>query len=115
MKEFVVYPARWLVIGLMVLLIAVIGCSSGEKAETAAEGAASHGETAEKAVKDVKADVASLANPEQGIDPICKMEIDGSLVVEIDGKEYGFCSQHCADKFKENPEKYLTAAAEPEE
>jgi YHS domain-containing protein len=115
MKEFVVYPVRWFLVGLLVLLIAGIGCSSGEKAETAAEEAASHGETVEKAVKDVKADIASLANPEPGIDPVCKMEIDGSLVADIDGKKYGFCSQHCVDKFKENPEKYLTAAAESEE
>jgi Cu+-exporting ATPase len=116
MKEFVGYPSRLLAIGLLVLLVAVIGCGSGDKAETAGDGAASHGETAEKAAKQAKVDVAALANPEKGIDPVCKMEInENAVVAEIDGKKYGFCSQHCVDKFKANPEKYLTAAAETEE
>lgn len=121
MKEFVMYPARCLLIVLLVLLIAVVGCSSGEKADvettadTAKEQAASAGETVEKAAEGAKDIIASLANPEPGIDPVCKMEIDGSLVVEVDGKKYGFCSQHCADMFKENPAKYLAAAEKSEE
>jgi YHS domain-containing protein len=121
MSEFVVYPVRWLLVGLLVLLIAVVGCGSGEKADVettadaAKEEAASVGETAKKAIDDAKDAVAALANPEPGVDPVCKMEIDGSLTAEIDGKKYGFCSQHCAEKFTENPEKYLVAAADKEE
>jgi YHS domain-containing protein len=124
MKEFVVYPVRWLLIGLLVLLIAVVGCSSGDKTdvetatetakETAGETAASVEETADKVVEDAKDLLASLANPEPGIDPVCKMKIDGSLAVEIDGKKYGFCSDGCAEKFKADPAKYLVAASDKE-
>jgi Cu+-exporting ATPase len=32
---------------------------------------------------------------------------------EYAGEVYGFCSQHCHDAFQDNPEKYVTAAAEP--
>ena len=121
MNEFVVYPVRWLLVGLLVLLIAVVGCSSGDKAdvetaaETAKETAESVGEVADKVVEDVKDAVASLANPEPGIDPVCKMKIDGSLAVEIDGKKYGFCSEKCAEMFKADPAKYLIAATDKEE
>ena len=121
MKEFVVYPVRWLLVGLLVLLIAAVGCSSGDKAdmETATEMAKEKvepaGEAADEAVQDVKDALASLANPEPGIDPVCKMKIDGSMVVEVDGKKYGFCSEKCAEMFKADPAKYLVAATDEEE
>jgi YHS domain-containing protein len=87
----------------------IVGCGSKESADTkATTGAASS--TYGKAVEKAKETVAELENPKQGFDPVCDMAIDGSLVVTVDGKKYGFCSQHCADMFKENPEKYLAAA-----
>ncbi|MFH1754427.1 MAG: YHS domain-containing protein [Candidatus Latescibacterota bacterium] len=117
MRELVIHPMRWLFVGLLVLLIAVIGCSSGEKADTqtAAEEAAAVSETIDETVTEVKDVLASLANPELGVDPVCKMEIDGSLTIEVGGKNYGFCSEECAAKFKENPEKYLVVAEDSEE
>jgi Cu+-exporting ATPase len=44
-------------------------------------------------------------------DPVCGMTVDpknNNLHHEYKGTEYFFCSQHCADKFKEDPEHYLS-------
>jgi Cu+-exporting ATPase len=48
------------------------------------------------------------------IDPVCGMTVDkhaaaGKTVFA--GKAYHFCSQHCLDKFQENPTKYLQPIA----
>jgi P-type Cu+ transporter len=46
------------------------------------------------------------------IDPVCGMTVDpGSAAAkhEYNGKTYYFCSHHCAQKFKEDPEKWLNA------
>src|SRR5918995_794721 len=45
-------------------------------------------------------------------DPVCGMTVDpGSAAAkhEYNGKTYYFCSHHCAQKFKEDPEKWLHA------
>lgn len=42
-------------------------------------------------------------------DPVCGMKIEKEEAVEkveYMGKEYYFCSQECAEKFKDNPEQY---------
>jgi len=47
---------------------------------------------------------------EQVVDPVCGMKISTSDAVasmEYKGKTYYFCSQDCADSFKESPEDYL--------
>jgi len=44
------------------------------------------------------------------VDPVCKMKIGKSEAfgkVEYKGQEYYFCSKHCKDEFKANPEKYV--------
>jgi Cu2+-exporting ATPase len=44
------------------------------------------------------------------VDPVCKMKIGKSEAfgkVEYKGQEYYFCSKHCEDEFKANPEKYI--------
>jgi YHS domain-containing protein len=49
-------------------------------------------------------------NAELVIDPVCQMKIKPSEAVakiEHDGTAYYFCSQDCADSFKESPEDYL--------
>jgi P-type Cu+ transporter len=46
------------------------------------------------------------------IDPVCGMTVDpGSAAVkhEYNGKTYYFCSHHCAQKFKEDPNQWLNA------
>lgn len=42
-------------------------------------------------------------------DPVCGMvvEIDSSKSVDNSGATYYFCSQHCVDKFRANPQQYL--------
>ncbi|HEX7948975.1 MAG TPA: YHS domain-containing protein [Candidatus Limnocylindrales bacterium] len=43
-------------------------------------------------------------------DPVCGMTIRPSEAVasiEYEGKTYYFCSQDCADSFRESPEDYL--------
>jgi Cu+-exporting ATPase len=43
------------------------------------------------------------------IDPVCKMEIEDSTATKesYNGKTYYFCCEHCKEKFKQEPEKYL--------
>ncbi len=42
-------------------------------------------------------------------DPVCGMEVnlESPLRTTYEGREYLFCSQHCLDKFKEDPGQYL--------
>jgi YHS domain-containing protein len=42
-------------------------------------------------------------------DPVCKMKIeqeDAVATVEHGSETYHFCSQDCAEEFRENPEDY---------
>jgi Cu+-exporting ATPase len=44
------------------------------------------------------------------LDPVCGMTIDAETAVdsqEIDGKTYYFCSRHCSDRFRSDPNWYL--------
>jgi P-type Cu+ transporter len=46
-------------------------------------------------------------------DPVCGMEVDAAHPagsVEHRGHTYHFCSRHCVEKFKAEPEKYLSGA-----
>jgi YHS domain-containing protein len=43
-------------------------------------------------------------------DPVCNMKIspaDAVASIEHDGTTYYFCSQDCADSFRESPEDYV--------
>jgi len=47
----------------------------------------------------------------QATDPVCGMSVDpqsAAATVEHDDQTYHFCSQGCADKFREDPEQYLS-------
>lgn len=52
-----------------------------------------------------------MAETEQVVtDPVCQMKIlpsDAVASMEHDGKTYHFCSQDCADSFREAPEDYV--------
>jgi P-type Cu+ transporter len=46
------------------------------------------------------------------IDPVCGMEVDPADAagsVKHEGHDYFFCSEHCVEVFKEDPERYLHA------
>ena len=48
------------------------------------------------------------------IDPICGMEVEPSKAAGkrvYNGQSYYFCSHHCLEKFKEDPEKFLKPTA----
>ena len=52
------------------------------------------------------------------IDPICGMTVNPETAAgsfEFEGKQYYFCSRHCVEKFRENPQRFLspTAPAQP--
>ena len=54
----------------------------------------------------------SVAPPKSHLDPVCGMEVDpanAAGVVEHNGQNYYFCNPSCAQKFKANPNKYLTS------
>ncbi|MBA3695606.1 MAG: heavy metal translocating P-type ATPase [Methylotenera sp.] len=44
-------------------------------------------------------------------DPVCGMQVkaDANKSVEHSGIAYYFCSQHCVDKFRDNPQQYLNS------
>ncbi len=47
-------------------------------------------------------------------DPVCGMAVDPATAAaqtEHDGTTYYFCCPHCAEKFKANPQTYLTGEA----
>ena len=47
-------------------------------------------------------------------DPVCNMQIDekkAAAKVHYEGRDYYFCSQQCADKFRGSPQQYAGAAA----
>jgi Cu+-exporting ATPase len=48
-------------------------------------------------------------------DPVCGMSVDPATAskFEYKGTTYHFCCKDCLDKFKANPEKFLSKKAEP--
>lgn len=44
--------------------------------------------------------------------PVGGEKVSGTDFVEHEGKRYGICCAMCADKFKKDPAKYITAMAE---
>lgn len=112
MKSFVVLS---LVIALVLAVGVFVGCSSSETEETAT----AYTGTVDKA-KDVAAqaeeaavDVAAFANPEKGVCPVCKMNVEAAYVeiAKVDEKEYACCSERCVAMLQETPDKYLMAEA----
>ena len=52
----------------------------------------------------------NMAEEQQVTDPVCQMKIKPSEAVasaDHGGKTYYFCSQDCADAFRESPEDYV--------
>ena len=51
------------------------------------------------------------------VDPVCGMTVNSAGAAgsyEYKGQTYYFCSVHCLDKFRENPEQFLNKPEEPE-
>ena len=62
----------------------------------------------------VPAGIAAV--PKLDKDPVCGMNVDPSKAVgsvEYEGKLYHFCSRGCAEKFKADPERYLSPNYKP--
>ena len=50
------------------------------------------------------------------LDPVCGMTIDEERAadrVAHGGKTYHFCSRGCGERFRSNPDRYLSDGAEP--
>jgi YHS domain-containing protein len=103
-----------LVVPIMASLL-LAACSSKESKETQAASSDQQAQpqtTYGRAVQAARTNVAALSNPKVGFDPVCGMAIDeNAVIVTIDGKDYGVCSQKCADKLRAEPEKYIVASA----
>src|SRR5579864_909859 len=53
-----------------------------------------------------------LSGPPKAKDPVCGMSVDPSKAagrVEHDGRIYYFCSKRCAERFTQDPQKFLAA------
>ncbi|MFQ6612901.1 MAG: YHS domain-containing protein, partial [Fidelibacterota bacterium] len=45
-------------------------------------------------------------------DPVCGMQVNKESAAgtqEWEGKNYAFCSQHCYDRFSENPAQFVSS------
>ncbi|MGQ0750232.1 MAG: heavy metal translocating P-type ATPase [Betaproteobacteria bacterium] len=50
----------------------------------------------------------------QAVDPVCHMKVDpksAAGTAEYEGKTYYFCSRHCVERFKADPQKYLSSTS----
>lgn len=57
-----------------------------------------------------KPETAAAAVPfDNTKDPICNMAVKASYTdtAHLNGKVYGFCSEHCRDEFKADPAQYM--------
>src|SRR5581483_6860439 len=57
---------------------------------------------------------AALAS-EQATDPVCGMTVNKQTAAgsfEYQGQTYFFCSAHCLEKFRADPERFITGAPE---
>jgi len=62
--------------------------------------------------------VPVLSSPKLERDPVCGMNVDAAKAAATavhDGKTYCFCCKGCADKFKADPEQYVSSQSKPEE
>src|SRR5207253_946546 len=53
-----------------------------------------------------------LSGPPKAKDPVCAMSVDPAKAagkVEHNGKAYYFCSKRCAERFSQEPEKFLAS------
>ncbi len=58
-----------------------------------------------------------MASAPGALDPVCGMTVDPASAagsVDLAGKKYYFCSPHCVQKFRADPERYLHPGAKPE-
>ena len=111
MKKFTHPAGRAVIASVLVLVVSVfVGCSSKEstEAQDTSQAQTTYGRTIQK----TKEAVAALSNPKVGTDPVCGMAIDeNAVIVMIDSKEYGLCSEKCAEDLKADPGKYLVVAS----
>jgi P-type Cu+ transporter len=56
------------------------------------------------------------SDPQHARDPVCGMTIDPKKAAgsfEYQGETYYFCSTHCLQRFRDDPERFLNKAPEP--
>ncbi len=73
-------------------------------------GVSEPGDHPTRAATPTKEDLRMTVNEEVVTDPVCQMKIrpaDAVASIENGGTTYYFCSQDCADSFKESPEDYI--------
>ena len=104
-----------LVIAAVVVLGALVGCSSGDgdEATTGYNEAVDKTEDVAKKAEERAVDLASFDNPEEGICPVCKMNVEAAYVevATVGDKKYACCSARCVSMLQDAPDKYLTADA----
>ena len=61
---------------------------------------------------DDEEEITMSETPAQVTDPVCGMSVDptsAAASAEHDGREFHFCSTHCADRFRAEPDAYASA------
>ena len=79
---------------ILIMLIALQGCRTTEPRN--------------EAVTMVKPKDQISRSQEQTLCPIMGLAVDKSVYTEYQGKEVYFCCAGCINKFKENPEQYVS-------
>lgn len=91
----------------LVAVFVLAACGSNDSAQS---DEAAQPSTAKRAVDRTQQVAQDVGGPKAGLDPVCSMALDENAVVATyEGKEYGFCSQRCADTAMADPGKYLVA------
>lgn len=112
MKSFV---AISLVVALVIAVGVFVGCSSSEteEAATAAKGTVDKAKEVAATAEEQAVDLASFDNHEEGVCPVCKMNVEAAYVevAKVEEKKYACCSERCVAMLQEAPDKYLTAEA----
>lgn len=65
-------------------------------------------ESKNEAVRMVEPMAGISRSPEQTDCPVMGMAVDKNVYTEYEGKKVYFCCAACIDKFKEDPEKYVS-------
>ncbi len=92
---------------LLVLVLALFGCSKGERESQTADTEAAISEKSEHVHADVP-ESAAESDAWNKICPVCGGEVNAELeTVTYDGKVYGFGCPGCPEKFSESPQDYV--------
>ena len=103
-----------LVAPIVLLLLAAGAYFLWDRNRDVAENTASvpvdYVDTRVRMINTAKSIKVTFANPEMGLCPVCRENVNYESFVSIEHKTYALCSDECAQKLQAHPGDYLSAA-----